>query len=306
MKFGRMLAMLLVLSLILSVGAYATGADEAGEGTDAVTADGEEKAAGEKAAGPTDLQALADEDETDAQQGCIVLDRHTAKVLLEGGTVAGEGGVLIRSVCGGDEAVGGVLEIVLRDADAAGDIIHGDGHSDMTVALDGAHLTGAVNGTDGTDETDERQDPGILMTVDGASCWTVTGESRLDSILVEKGAIIQAPEGQDLAVYVNCTPDEAGRFDASTGTYIADFVAGVEYANAVILVTDEADGTDAEPDLFAALGIDTAVVDGGYGVALEAFLEAMGVEMTYDEQTGAIIIEDPNGVLDILTDRTEE
>lgn len=316
MKFSRMLAMLLIFSVILSVGASAAGADKAGK---LAEPDKDAPAAGSEDA------AEHEADGADAPAGFLVLDRHTSKVSLEGVTVTGD--VLIRSVCSGERTAGGALEITLRDVDAAGDILHEDGHGAMVIALEGTQLTGAVNAAERTEEIEPAGQPaeeveeadedgtgreagdqpasGVHMTMDGASAWTVTGESKLAGFSQAQGAIVAAPGGQSLAVYVDCTPDEAGNFDASTGTYIASFVADVEYANVVLQVWDGEEETEAETDLFAALGIGTTVVDGEYSVALEAFLEAMGVEVVYDEATGGIIIEDPNGVLDFLSDGTE-
>lgn len=77
---------------------------------------------------------------------------------------------------------------------------------------------------------------GVTMTVDGGSVWTVTGDSSLNALTVMTGAVIQAPEGAALEIYVDVAMDiGAAAFDVSTGTLVEALGPGT-YDNVVILV----------------------------------------------------------------------
>ena len=77
---------------------------------------------------------------------------------------------------------------------------------------------------------------GVTMTVDGGSVWTVTGDSSLKALTVMSGAVIQAPEGAALEIYVNVPMDIADEsFDVAGGTLVESLNPGT-YNNVVILV----------------------------------------------------------------------
>ena len=76
---------------------------------------------------------------------------------------------------------------------------------------------------------------GVDVTVTAGGTWVVNGTSSLNSLTLEEGATIKAPEGKTITVYENC--------DASNGLVAYDESAGTEvtlaagtYENVVIVV----------------------------------------------------------------------
>ena len=150
-----------------------------------------------------------------------------------------------------------------------GDILHEDYQRKMTLSLENASLTGAVvsgtcaawnrsisdfvdAGWDAHDEElgntkaqilatlcpDETYETiwGVRMSLDGDSVWTVTGDSSLSSLELAEGAVIEAPEGAALEIYVGCDMQGADEFyDHTTGTRVDSLDAGT-YTGVVILV----------------------------------------------------------------------
>ncbi|MCD8322205.1 MAG: hypothetical protein LUC89_04885 [Oscillospiraceae bacterium] len=222
----------------------------------------------------------------------------------------------------GTEYVGD--EVVLANLTAEGDILHEDYMRKMVLSLENADLTGAVVGTTlaawntywteaaealPEDELEEATDEltameatlknaiyndtyetvwGVRMSMDADSVWTVTGDSNLYSFTLEEGAVVQAPEGKSLAIYVDCgmSNDEL-TYDITTGTQIDAFEAGVEYTGVVILVEDGADEAAAESE-------------GALTVSVSDLLTAIGAEVSYDAETGTLTIVDPTGLVAAL------
>ena len=161
------------------------------------------------------------------------------------------------------------VDISVKNMDLSGDILHEDYQRKMILSLENASLTGAVvsgtcaawnkNISDYIDEEwtdydeqlghsketvhatlcpDESYETvwGVRMSLDADSAWTVTGDSSLYSLSVADGAVIQAPEGKTLEIYVGCAINGADEFyDYSTGTQVESLAAG-EYSGVVILV----------------------------------------------------------------------
>ncbi len=239
-------------------------------------------------------------------------------------------------------------EVVISNMSAEGDILHEDYMRKMTVSLENAELTGAVVGTTlaawnaywedavaalPEDELEEATDDmtaleatlakviyndayetlwGVRMSVDADSVWTVTGDSNLYSFVMEDGAAVQAADGAELTIYVDCamSNDELA-YDTSTGTRIDAFEPGVEYTGVVILVSEggasgeasgEASGSTITlgPDTLSALGIETTYKDGAYMVSLGSLLDALGADLSYDEQTGTVTVTDDSGAIGAL------
>ncbi|MCD8087873.1 MAG: hypothetical protein LUE22_04690 [Oscillospiraceae bacterium] len=222
----------------------------------------------------------------------------------------------------GTEYVGD--EVVLANLTAEGDILHEDYMRKMILSLENADLTGAVVGTTlaawnaywteaaealPEDELEEATDEltameatlknaiyndtyetvwGVRMSMDADSVWTVTGDSNLYSFTLEEGAVVQAPEGKSLVIYVDCgmSNDEL-TYDITTGTQIDAFEAGVEYTGVVILVEDGADEAAAESE-------------GALTVSVSDLLTAIGAEVSYDAETGTLTIVDPTGLVAAL------
>ncbi len=241
----------------------------------------------------------------------------------------------------GAEYVGDAVTIANMSAE--GDILHEDYMRKMDLSLENAELTGKVVGTTlagwnsywtaavealPEEELSEASDEmtalestlvsciyndtyetlwGVRMSMDGSSTWTVTGDSNLYSFTMADGAVVQAPAGQSLEIYVDCAMDNAlEAYDTSVGTRIDAFEPGVEYTGVVIRVTGEASGESAgqqvtlDEAVLAGLGIETALEDGGYTISLSGLLDALGAEMSYDEATGTITITDGSGALGAL------
>jgi len=241
-------------------------------------------------------------------------------------------------------------EVVIRNMSAEGDVLHEDYMRKMALSLENAELTGALVGTTleswnsywreavaalPEEELSEASDEmsaldatlqqriyndtyetvwGVRMSMDAGSVWTVTGDSNLYSFAMEDGAVVKAPAGGSLAIYVGCPMSNSlAAYDVSGGTKIEAFEPGVEYTGVVILVEGgEASGESSgegsgetigiAPDsaVLAALGIETTVEDGSVMISLGGLLDAVGAEASYDEGTGTILVEDEYGLLSAL------
>ena len=170
-------------------------------------------------------------------------------------------------------------EVVFRNASYVGNVLHEDYMRKMVLSLENAELTGKVVGTtlEGwnsywreqvealpEDELSEASDEmsavestltkvihddvyetlwGVRMSVDKDSVWNVTGDSNLYSFTMEDGAVVQAADGQELEIYVDCGMDNSlTAYDTSVGTKIDAFEPGVEYSGVVIRVVGGAGG----------------------------------------------------------------
>lgn len=232
-------------------------------------------------------------------------------------------------------------EIVFRNMSAEGDILHEDYMRKMELAFENAQITGAVKGTTlaawnnywteqvaalPAEELGEASGEmsaldtalqkfiyndtyetlwGVRMTMDADSVWTVTDDSNLYSFTMEEGAVVQAPAGKSLAIYVDCAMSNAQEaYDISVGTKIDAFEPGVEYSGVVILVEEGASAETANivvnEELLASLGVETSVEDGAYNISLGTLLEALGAEIRYDEETGVLTVVDEIGLVGAL------
>ena len=103
----------------------------------------------------------------------VVVKSNNADILFDGAKVKSFAGILVRSKlnddpCAPDPAGKEVygIHVTLKNMDTANDIIHGDPNRPMTVALEKSVLTGAITG-------------GALVSFDGESRWTATGDSDI-------------------------------------------------------------------------------------------------------------------------------
>lgn len=227
-------------------------------------------------------------------------------------------------------------EIVFRSMSAEGDVLHEDYMRKMVLSLENAELTGAVVGTtlagwngywteaiaalpedelnDATDELTALEATlkqriyndfyetvwGVRMSMDADSVWIVTGDSNLYSFTMEEGAVVAAPEGASLAIYVGCgMSNDAAGYDISTGTRIDAFEPGVEYSGVVILVEGGASAiVTIGAEQLGLLGIETYIdEDGALNVSLGSLLDAIGAELSYDEETGTLTLTDNSGAI---------
>ncbi len=159
--------------------------------------------------------------------------------------------------------------ITVKNMELTGDVLHEDYQRKMILSLENASLTGAVvSGTCAAwnrnisdfidvgwtaydDELGHTKDVvyatlcpdaayetiwGVRMNIDADSTWTVTGDSSLNTLTVADGAVIEAPAGHELAIYVGCEMRGTDEFyDYTTGTPIDTLTAG-DYTGVVILV----------------------------------------------------------------------
>ena len=112
------------------------------------------------------------------------------------------------------------------------------------------------------------------MSMDADSVWTVTGDSNLYSFTMEDGAVVQAAEGQNITIYVDCgmsNADEA--YDISVGTQIDAFEPGVEYTGVVILV-DGAASDEASSEASAEAAADGDTSEAAYQAYLKSYVDA--------------------------------
>lgn len=158
-------------------------------------------------------------------------------------------------------------EIDIADSTVDGDIVHMDYQRAMNIRLANSTLNGAVvSGTtagwndlwagmedDGKAENfdadmiyslltkNETYETvwGAKLTLDETSVWNVTGDSSLASLTLEKGAVVAAPAGGELTIYVDVVMDNSDMtYDASTGTVIEELEPGVTYTGVVIEVRE--------------------------------------------------------------------
>lgn len=78
----------------------------------------------------------------------------------------------------------------------------------------------------------ETENLGAEVTVAAGGTWIVTGRSTLSSLTLEEGAVLAAPEGMTLTLYVDAdASNAAGSYEG--GTELTDLVAGT-YENVII------------------------------------------------------------------------
>ena len=284
---------------------------------------------------------------SDYEAGSLVdISCHNGKVVFDGCELHSATGVLVHSHFSYDSMASGIYpvdgveyvgdEVVIRNMNAVGDVLHEDYMRKMILSLEDAELTGKVVGTTlkgwndywtaaisalPSDELNEGSDEisaldatlqqriyndsyetvwGVRMSMDEGSVWTVTGDSNLYSFSMADGAVVKAPEGGSLRIYVGCgmSNDKAG-YDTSTGTQIEAFEPGVEYSGVVI----EVEGGDTAVitlgmDQLGLLGIETYVDENGaLNISLGTLLDAIGAELSYDEETGTITLRDGSGAI---------
>ena len=182
-----------------------------------------------------------------------------------------------------------------------------------TADLDAAELTAAF-------VRDEEYESfwGVSMTMDASSVWTVTGEASLAALTLEEGAVLQAPEGLVLKIYTD-VPMTGGTavFDAAAGTPVDELQPGVTYKNVVLRAEEPGqpvlDATDGGLDLtvngspVGEFTVNPETEEGTYTMDLGGLLGLFGIEVAYDEETGAISLTDESGLLTGLAEasRTE-
>lgn len=232
-------------------------------------------------------------------------------------------------------------EVVFRNMSAEGDVLHEDYMRKMVLSLENAELTGKVVGAtvsgwndywtaaiealpeeelnDATDTETALEATlkqriyndayetiwGVRMSMDKDSVWTVTSDSNLYSFMMADGAVVQAPAGGALEIYVGCgMSGGAAQYDTSVGTKIEAFEPGVEYTGVVIRVTggEEAGTASMElgPDELSALGVETYVEDGELKISLGGLLDMLGAGLSYDEETDTITVTDESGAVGTL------
>ena len=314
--------------------AYVSTLDE-----DLVFADGTTYA--DWASESTGTSALASEYQSGA---VLTLKSHSGKAVFDNCELVSRKGILVHSQFVYDSMASGIYpqdgaeyvgdEIIFRNMTATGDILHEDYMRKMDLGLENAALEGAVVGTTlaawngywtaqvealPAEEVSDLAEAlktfiyndtyetmwGVRMTMDADSIWTVTGDSNLYSFTMEEGAVVQAPEGKSLAIYVDCAmSNDLEAYDVSVGTKIEAFEPGVEYSGVVILVEEGAAAETAEivvnEALLASLGVETSVEDGTYNISLGSLLEALGAEVSYDEETGVLTLVDEFGLVGAL------
>lgn len=207
----------------------------------------------------------------DYEEGEIVeIACHSGKVVFDNCELNSRNNVLVHSFFAYDTMASGIYpvdgseyigdEIVFKNMSAEGDILHEDYMRKMIVSLENAQLTGKVTGTTLTgwnnywkdqiehingDEEDAklviRDDVyetlwGVRMTMDASSTWNVSGTSQLYSFSMEEGAVVNAADGKNLTIYVDCPMgNDMESYDITKGTQIDAFENGVEYTGVVII-----------------------------------------------------------------------
>lgn len=203
----------------------------------------------------------------------ILLRGGNADVTLNNVELASSSGVLVQSVVNYDE-MGAIyanddpdwelagINIEMIDMDIEGDIMHEDYQRVMNLDLMNTSVTGKIVSAtqaawnavwaDESDavlkalviDTNMRSDGGYYETIwglnlsmDSTSAWVVTETSSLRSLVVEAGAVIQAPEGYKLTIYSDADMSNKNLFyDYSNATEVTSLAAGTTYEGVVIVV----------------------------------------------------------------------
>ena len=84
----------------------------------------------------------------------------------------------------------------------------------------------------------ETENLGADMTVTSGGTWIVTGDSSLSSLTLEDGAVVAAPAGMTLTVYVNA--DASNADSAYTGGTPVDTLTAGTYENVILAVSEGA------------------------------------------------------------------
>jgi hypothetical protein len=74
-------------------------------------------------------------------------------------------------------------------------------HDAATITSDNRQALGMVQNT-----VSPVVNNGVIVSLDGESVWTVTGESHLSALTLAEGTVVRAPEGKKLTVTVDGTP----------------------------------------------------------------------------------------------------
>ena len=85
---------------------------------------------------------------------------------------------------------------------------------------------------------------GASVTVAAGGTWIVTGTSALDSLTLEEGGVIAAPDGMTLTIYADADASNAG--STYTGGTPVEAAAGVTYSNVIITVSGVAADASGE------------------------------------------------------------
>lgn len=234
----------------------------------------------------------------------------------------------------GTEYVGD--EVIFRNMSAEGDILHEDYMRKMDLSLENAELSGKVVSTtlagwnnywetqiaalpsEELPEASGEMSPletalknfiyndsyetvwGVRMNIDADSVWNVTGDSSLYSLTVEDPASIRG----NVEIYVDCELSNDDLFyDWTSGTKLEKLEAGKTYEGVVILANAE-DAAEESSRLplningVEVAGIDiTGSADEGYSLNLGELLGALGLEMSYNEDSETISLQDEGGLV---------
>ncbi len=228
-------------------------------------------------------------------------------------------------------------EVIFRNMTVNGDVLHEDYMRKMDLSLENATLNGKVVSTtlagwnsywtervealpadELTDASGEMADLetalqtfiyndsyetvwGVRMSIDADSVWNVTGDSSLYSLTVADPACIQG----DVEIYVDCALSNEDLFyDWTTGTKIDELEAGKTYEGVVILAgaaeADNALALNINGVEVAAIDVAGSAAEGSFTFDLGDLLTALGVQMSYDEESGTISLQDEAGLVGAL------
>ncbi len=231
-------------------------------------------------------------------------------------------------------------EVIFRNMTVDGDVLHEDYMRKMVLSLENAELNGKVVSTtlagwnsywreqvealpeeelgDASDEMSALDTAlqkfiyndtyetvwGVRMSIDADSVWNVTGDSSLYSLTVADPASIQG----NVEIYVDCELSNEDLFyDWTSGTKIDELEAGKTYEGVVILVNADEAGEGSRLPLningveLAAIDV-TGSADEGYTLNLGELLGALGLDMSYDEDSATISLQDEGGLVGAILD----
>ena len=245
-----------------------------------------------------------------AYTSIMVKGRSSNIEIGDGADLNSESGIILQAQDNDDTGAGTVNEealvyVDIHDTGLEGDIVmsmapKSGSTATMEVVLTNASVTGAIttsNATlaipDGSITLDNIMDVGMLtneygvredacylnLTLAEGAVWNVTETSYLTGLTVEEGAVLNG----------TVTETETG--------FVVEPAA--EEADAAAL------SVNVNGETLAAFGVSAAQTDTGYEVDLGEALDALGLEMSYDEAEAAVTLVDNSGILGALLGAAE-
>lgn len=207
--------------------------------------------------------------------------------------------------------------VTARNVYLDGDIVHEASAPEASLSMQDSTLRGAVVSVPAAetaqtageapseasgDMKDETAAQGLQLSLNIGSVWTVTGDSCLGSLTVADTAALR----NAAAIYADCVPgDSELLYDWTTGTKIEALEIGRTYKNVVVLAArtqDDSLSLNINGLPVAAVDVTGSAADSVYSMDVKTLLELFGLDLSYDEESGTLSLQDSTGLMGALLD----